>query len=545
MKTGNFDAPFSDAMYAPTRNETSQLPETRAPTTASLRDARNSVGLDGDQFRAIGHELVDRLADFFDRMHEGPVAKDTPGQELRRMLGQRPLPSEGADAAAIVARAAELCLDNSVLVGHGRFWGYVHGAASPLGALADMLAAALNSPVTSPRTGPMSSAIEEQTIRWMAELVGFPTNCGGLFLSGGSAANQVALFAALYSRALWDVRELGMSHPRAATIRVYATRETHSSVTKALVLLGLGTRALVEVAVDAEGRMDANDLARRVAFDREDGLQPLVVVASAGTTSTGAMDPLLEISAFCRQQRLWLHVDGAYGAPACLSPHAPPDILGLREADSLAIDAHKWLYMPLEAGCILVRDSRLLYQAFCFTSAYYSLSSVYAINLDDIERDEPLPFRDQGPQTSRGFRALKVWLALQHLGRAGYAARVNEDIELARHLYDLVSRHPELEPCSQGLSITTFRYIPAELAPNAPRHRLYLDDLNQKILAELQDSGAAYPSHTTWRGAYVLRVCIVNFNTTRADIEALPALVAEIGARLHAERRTLGTAPAL
>lgn len=474
-------------------------------------------------------------------MHEGPVATATPGDELRRILGQRPLPSEGGDPGAIVARAAELCLANSVLVGHGRFWGYVHGAASPLGALADMLAAALNSPVTSPRTGPMSSAIEEQAVRWLAELVGFPAGCGGLFLSGGSMANLVALRAALHARVSWDVRELGMSHPRSAAIRVYATRETHSSITKALVLLGLGTRALVEVAVDAAGRMDPNDLARRVTLDREHGLEPLVVVGTAGTTSTGAVDPLPAIAAICRQQRLWLHVDGAYGAPACLSPHAPPDIFGLREADSLVIDAHKWLYMPLEAGCVLVRDPRLLYQAFCFQSPYYSLSGVDS--LSDIDRDEPLPLRDQGPQTSRGFRALKVWLALQHLGRAGYTARVTEDIELARHLYDLVARHPELEACSQGLSITTFRYVPAELAPDADRHSLYLDDLNRRILAQLQDSGAAYPSHTIVRGAYVLRVCIVNFNTTRADIELLPTLVADLGAHLHAERRALGTAP--
>ncbi len=541
MKTGNFDAALSDAMYAPKPNETSPLPETRASSTESLREARNTVGIDGDQFRAIGHQLVDRLADFFDNMHEGPVATATSSDELRRMLGQGPLPAEGADAAAIIARAAELCLTNSVLVGHGRFWGYVHGAASPLGALADMLAAALNSPVTSPRTGPMSSAIEDQAVRWMAELVGFPAGGGGLFLSGGSMANLVALRAALHARVSWDVREVGMSHPKSAAVRVYATRETHSSIAKALVLLGLGTRALNEVAVNAMGRMDPEDLARRVAFDREDGLEPLVVVGSVGTTSTGAVDPLPAIAAICRQQRLWLHVDGAYGAPACLSPHAPPDILGVREADSMVIDAHKWLYLPLEAGCVLVRDPRLLYQAFCFQSPYYSLSGTFM--LSDIDRDEPLPLRDQGPQTSRGFRALKVWLALQHLGRAGYAARVTEDIELARHLHDLAARHPELEACTQGLSVTTFRYVPAELAANTERHRLYLDDLNQKILAQLQDSGAAYPSHTTVRGAYVLRVCIVNFNTTRADIESLPTLVADLGARFHAERRALGTAP--
>jgi aromatic-L-amino-acid decarboxylase len=562
MKIGNSDVEFSDARYAPsdaryaptpkqdvlsdaeyasTPFARGSSPDLRNAITERLREARNTVGIDGDQFRAIAHELVDRIADFFGNMHEGPVATATPPDELRRILGQRPLPSHGADPGTIVARAAELCLENSVLVGHGRFWGYVHGAASPLGALADMLASALNSPVTSPRTGPMSSAIEEQAVRWMAELVGFPASGGGLFLSGGSMANLVALRAALHARVPWDVREVGMTHPRGATIRVYATHETHSSISKALVLLGLGTRALVEVAVDATGRMDTKDLARRVALDREDGLEPLVVVGTAGTTSTGAVDPLPEIAAFCRQQRLWLHVDGAYGAPASLSAHAPPDILGLREADSMVIDAHKWLYLPLEAGCVLVRDPRLLYNAFCFQSPYYSLSGVHS--LSDIDRDEPLPLRDQGPQTSRGFRALKVWLALQHLGRAGYAARVTEDIELARHLHDLAARHPDLEACSQGLSITTFRYVPAELAPSAARHRLYLDDLNQKILAELQDTGAAYPSHTTVRGAYVLRVCIVNFNTTRADIELLPNLVADIGARLHAERQALGTAP--
>jgi aromatic-L-amino-acid decarboxylase len=516
MKTGNSDGASSD--------------------TENLRDARDAVGIDADQFRAIGHELVDRLGDFFRSMHEGPVYTATSDDALRRMLGQRPLPANGTDAESIVAHAAELCLEHSVLVGHGRFWGYVHGAASPLGALAELLAAALNSPVTSSRTGPMSSAIEEQAVRWLAELVGFPAGGGGLFLSGGSMANFVALRAALHAQVSWDVRELGMSHPRSAAIRVYATRETHSSITKALALLGLGTRALVEIATDAAGRMDPNQLARRVTLDRDQGLEPLVVVGTAGTTSTGAVDPLPAIAAVCREQRLWLHVDGAYGAPACLSPHAPPDIFGMREADSLVIDAHKWLYMPLEAGCVLVRNPRLLYDAFCFQSPYYSLSG--ASSPGDPERaDQPLPFRDQGPQTSRGFRALKVWLALQHLGRAGYAARITEDIELARHLHALIARHPDLEACSQGLSITTFRYVPAELAANAGEHRAYLDDLNRELLTRLQDSGAAYPSHTTVRGAYVLRVCIVNFNTTLADIELLPALVADLGARIHAERR--------
>jgi aromatic-L-amino-acid decarboxylase len=504
----------------------------KATSTESLRDARNTVGIDADQFRAIGHELVDRIGDFFGSMHEGPVSTAESSEELRRLLGQRPLPSDGTDPGAIVARAAELCLAHSVLVGHGRFWGYVHGAASPLGALAELLAAALNSPVTSPRTGPISSAIEEQAVRWMAELVGFPTGGGGLFLSGGSMANLVALRAAFHARISWDLRELGMSHPRSAAIRVYATRETHSSIAKALVLLGLGTRALVEIPVDEFGRMDPDELARRVTLDRNQGLEPLVVVGTAGTTSTGAVDPLPAIAAVCREHRLWLHVDGAYGAPASLSPLAPPDILGLREADSLVIDAHKWLYMPLEAGCVLVRDPRLLYDAFCFQSPYYSLSGAQGVG-------DPLPFRDQGPQTSRGFRAFKVWLAFQHLGRTGYAARITEDIELARHLYALAARHPELEACSQGLSVTTFRYVPAELAPNAKEHGPYLDDLNREILARLQDSGAAYPSHTTVRGAYVLRVCIVNFNTTRADIELLPTLVADLGARIHAERWAL------
>ncbi|HEU4537365.1 MAG TPA: pyridoxal-dependent decarboxylase [Polyangiaceae bacterium] len=507
------------------------------PGATALRSARDSVGIDGERFRAIGHELVDRIGHFFDAMHEGPIYTATPGDELRRLLGQRPLPPDGADAGDLVARAAGLCLENSVLVGHGRFWGYVHGAASPLGALADLLASALNSPVTSPRTGPISSAIEEQTVRWVAELVGFPAG-GGLFLSGGSMANFVALRAALHARLPWNVRELGMIHPRAAAVRFYATGQTHTSVAKALALLGLGTRALVEVATDAAGRMDPDALERRLRLDRDQGLEPLAVVGTAGTTSTGAVDPLPALAALCREQGLWLHVDGAYGAPACLSPLAPPEILGLREADSLVVDAHKWLYQPLEAGCVLVRDPRLLYDAFCFQSDYYSLSGAKA-------SDEPLPLRDQGPQTSRGFRALKVWLALQHLGRGGYAARVTEDIELARHLYALAERHPELEACSLGLSIATFRYVPRELAPDAEKHRAYLDELNREILARLQDSGAAYPSHTTVKDAYVLRVCVVNFNTTRDDIESLPPLVAELGAAIHAERRALaaGGAP--
>jgi len=260
------------------------------------------------------------------------------------------------------------------------------------------------------------------------------------------------------------------------------------------------------------------------------GIGRFLVVGSAGTVSTGAVDPLPELANFCRQHKLWFHVDGAYGAFASGVEGAPPQLRGLESADSIAVDPHKWLYAPLEAGCALVRDPAALRNAFSYHPPYYNFEG------------EALNYYDIGPQNSRGFRALKVWLALQHAGAAGYRQMIRDDMTLARYFYDLAAEHPELEPITHNLSITTLRYVPPELAATLGPEETeeYLNQLNQRLLAAIENSGAAFISNAVIAGKYALRFCIVNFRTTTADVETALQLVIRLGRQVHAELFTSG-----
>jgi glutamate/tyrosine decarboxylase-like PLP-dependent enzyme len=268
--------------------------------------------------------------------------------------------------------------------------------------------------------------------------------------------------------------------------------------------------------VDERQRMNMVELRRQIDADRDRGHRPFLVVGTAGSVSTGAVDPLPEIAALCRELDLWFHVDGAYGALAAAIPSASDDLRGLAEADSVAVDPHKWLYAPLEAGCALVRRPQDLRNAFSYHPPYYRFE------------DEALNFVDYGLQNSRGFRALKVWLALQQMGRAGYVASIAEDMRLSRKLYDLVSQHPEFEALTHSLSITTFRYVPRELRAKLgdPAVEASLNTLNDELVGRIEKSGQAFLSNAIVNGKFALRACVVNFRTSDADIEALPALVA-------------------
>ena len=272
--------------------------------------------------------------------------------------------------------------------------------------------------------------------------------------------------------------------------------------------------------------MDLGALEVRYRQDIDEGYQPFLVVGSAGTVSTGAVDPLPELAAFCREHKLWFHVDGAYGAFAAGVAGAPAELKGLQSADSVALDPHKWLYAPLEAGCALVRDRSALTKAFSYHPPYYNFEG------------EGLNYYDLGPQNSRGFRALKVWLALQHAGAAGYREMIQDDIILARYLYDLAADHPELEAITHNLSITTLRYVPQELRASLGSKPIedYLNHLNQRLLAAIEKSGEAFISNAVIAGKYALRFCIVNFRASSGDIEAMPQLVVRLGRQAHAEQ---------
>jgi aromatic-L-amino-acid/L-tryptophan decarboxylase len=479
----------------------------------------------GEQFRTLGHGLVDQVAAFLDSLPDRPVnPAESPEQVRAALAAALPapggLPEQGRDPQALLRDAAGLLFDHSLFNGHPRFYGYITSSPAPIGMLAELLAAAVNANAGAWKLAPMATEIEGQVIRWLAEFIGYPAGCGGLLLSGGNMANLTCFLAARAAMAGWDVRTRGVAAgPR---LCLYASPETHTWIQKAADLAGLGTGAIHWIG--AGGIIDLDELEARYRQDVAGGYQPFLVVGSAGTVGTGAVDPLPQLAAFCRERKLWFHVDGAYGAFAAALEGAPPDLLGLQSADSVALDPHKWLYAPLEAGCALVRDPIALRNAFSYHPPYYNF---------DVDATN---YYDFGPQNSRGFRALKVWLALRQAGAAGYRQMIRDDIALARHLYDLALGHPELEAITNHLSITTLRYVPPELRDRVGSEPAedYLNCLNQALLAAMEQGGQAFISNAVIAGRYALRFCIVNFHASTGDIEAMPPLVAQLGRQLHA-----------
>jgi glutamate/tyrosine decarboxylase-like PLP-dependent enzyme len=487
-------------------------------------------------FRRAGHALVERIAELLEGLPDRPVTPGEAPDVVRSALGgPRPLPERGVDPESVLAEATELLLEHSLYNGHPRFWGYISGAPTPIGILGDMLAAAINPNAGAWVLSPMASEIEAETVRWIAELVGYPIDCGGLLVSGGNMANFVGFLAArAHAGSDWGIREKGLRAGGALPLTVYVSAETHTWIQKAADLFGLGTDAVRWIPTDADLRMDLDALRTRLAEDRAAGFRPMLVVGTAGSVMTGVVDPLPELAELCRAEGIWLHVDGAYGAFAAASPEAPESLRGLALADSVAVDPHKWLYAPLEAGCALVRRPDALREAFAYHPPYYYFG-VEAVN-----------YVDWGLQNSRGFRALKVWLALRQAGRSGYERAITQDILLARRITRAAEEHPELEALAGGLSIAAFRYVPADLRERrgAESVEAYLNELNEAIQARLEKSGEAFVSNAVVRGRYALRPCIVNFNTTVADVDALPGIVVRLGRAEHAERRERSAAPA-
>jgi len=483
------------------------------------------LAIPSEDFRAAGHDLVDRVADFLDGMRERPVAPGEAPTQVRAVLGsQAGLPEEGTELGPLLQETAELLFRHSTFNGHPRFFAYITGAPAPVGMLADFLASAVNPNVGAWSLSPAASEIEAQTVRWIAELIGYPVDCGGLLVSGGNAANFVAFLAARAHAGGSRIREKGVpASDGEGALRVYGSAETHTWIEKATDQYGLGTDAFRWIETDREHRMDPEALARAIERDRSEGARPMMVVGTAGSTAVGAVDPLEEIGALCREQGIWFHVDGAYGGFAAALPDASPDLKALARADSVAVDPHKWLYAPLEAGCALVRDPEALRNAFSYHPPYYHFG-VEATN-----------YVDYGPQNSRGFRALKVWLAMRQVGRSGYRRMIEDDIRLAQALHRETQRHPEIEAATCELSVVTFRYVPPELADEAERRAEDLDRLNEEILDRLERSGEAYVSNAVVGGRFYLRACIVNFRTERSDVEALPEIVARHGRSAYRE----------
>jgi glutamate/tyrosine decarboxylase-like PLP-dependent enzyme len=435
----------------------------------------------------------------------GPVFERAPSAvEVDRLLGaERGLPAEGESVEELLAACA------AVLAGGRRttpaFFGYVQSPPAPVGVAADLLASAADQNLTSWRSGPAATAVEHQTLRWLGEFVGFDAAATGILVSGGSAANLTALLVALRAAT-------GADDDRRA-MRVYASAETHFSVAKAAEALGVG---LEPVAVDRDRRLDPAALRTAIASDRAAGLLPICVVANAGTTSTGTVDPLDAVATVAADAGVWLHVDGAYGAPAAADPACRHLFAGLDRADSLCIDAHKWLYAPVDCSALLLHDAAATARAFGAGAGDY-------VRILATQPAETFAFWDHGLELSRRFRALKLWATLRFHGARRLAAAIGEDIRLAAHLADLVGAAEDFELLAgPGLSICCFRHAPTPVDEPA------LDAHNERILQALQRDGRVYLSNATVDGRFALRACITNFRTTRADVERLLTVVREL-----------------
>lgn len=477
-----------------------------------------------EEFRKVGYALIDRISDFYETLPTRPVTTGETSSSLRKLLGTSSLPDVGIPAEKVMTRAVDLLFDHSLFNGHPRFLGYITSSPTPIGALADLLAAAVNPNVGANILSPMATEIEKQTIRWLAEFIGVSPEYGGILVSGGNMANFTGFVAARTAKASRSIKEQGMNNER---LVVYCSKSTHAWIEKAVLFFGIGTNGIRWIEQDDSGKIRIDKLEQAIVDDRNQGLAPFLVVGTAGDVSTGAVDDLKAMGAICKAHDLWFHVDGAYGIPAAVVPDLKNIFEGIEEADSIAFDPHKWLYCPLEAGCTLVKDPKTLVDTYSTHPVYYNF---------DQDKDQALNYYEYGFQNSRGFRALKVWASLQNIGRDGYVSMISDNVAMSKLMFELANDHPELEAVTQRLSITTLRFVPSTYPDNVEDRDAYLNRFNEDLLNSLQANGEVFLSNAVVNGKYCLRGCIVNFRTSERDIKAIIEIIVNEGRKLHRER---------
>jgi glutamate/tyrosine decarboxylase-like PLP-dependent enzyme len=428
-----------------------------------------------------------------------------------------PLPTGPSDLKTVYEDFCRFVLPYPTGNIHPRFWGWVMGNGTVTGMMAEMLAAAMNS-----NQGGLAQAggfVEKQVIDWCKEMLGFPRESSGVLLSGGSIANLVGMAVARNSKAGYDVRADGVAASK-GPMKIYASSEVHSSVRKGAEILGLGQTSLRLVPVDRENRIIVSELRKAIREDKGGGMLPFCVIGCAGTVNTGAIDPLDALADVCRDEGLWFHVDGAFGALAALSPSLKPLVKGMERADSIAFDMHKWMYLQYEVGCTLVRDADAHRRSFTLTPEYLEHTT------RGIAGGE-IWFSDYEIQLTRGFRALKVWMSIKEHGIDKIGRLVLQNVEQARYLERLIRTHHELELVAPvPLNIVCFRYLMR--SGTLEEHNA----LNKELLLRLHEGGVAAPSYTTLAGTYALRVNVTNHRSRKEDFDLFVNEVLRIGAEL-------------
>ncbi|MFT8719368.1 pyridoxal phosphate-dependent decarboxylase family protein [Acetobacter sp.] len=470
------------------------------------------LGEEWESFRAEGHQMLDMMVDNLMSLRKQPVWQPVPSS-VREGFRSAHVPESSGTLSDFTDKFQENVLPYSVGNRHPGFMGWVHGGGTPVGMLAEMLAAGLNANLGGRDHAPVE--VERMVIRWAATLMGFPQNASGVLVTGSSMANFIAVIVA--SRATQDGLELRLNGVKGRKLVGYAAQSAHGCVSRAFDLAGLGSNALRLVPLMQDFRMDTAALRQMIEADRKAGLEPFLVVGTAGTVDVGAIDPLDEIAAIARTEKLWFHVDGAFGALATLSSRLRPKLTGLEQADSLAFDFHKWAQVPYDAGCVIVRDAAKHAAAFAQTLSYLSRED------RGLAAGAPW-FCDLGPDLSRGFRALKVWATLSVYGTRKLGQMVDHCCAVANHLAQRVEREPELELLAPlTLDIVCFRFKASGFEGQG------LDSLNAETVKDVQESGIAAPSTTRIDGKLCIRAAIVNHRTTTDDVDRMVQAVLDLG----------------
>jgi aromatic-L-amino-acid decarboxylase len=477
------------------------------------------------EIRRVGHLVVDLIADHLTSLPGRPVFRPVP-PDLARQLVSTAAPHDPVAPDDILQSFKEAIEPYPFGNGHPRFWGWVNSPPAVMGIFAEALAAAINPSCAGGNHAAIH--LEHQVIQWFRELLGFPETSKGLLVSGGSMATMTALAVARHVKCGVDVRAVGLReapHPFA----FYVTPEAHSCARKAIELLGFGSASIRIIPTTDDYRMHVEALASAIAADRAQDVTPIAVVATAGTTNTGAIDDFAAIAVVCRQHDVWLHVDAAYGGPAIFAAEYTERVAAVSHADSVALDPHKWLFVPVEAGFVIVRDGDAMRAAFSLVPPYLRTDG------STTGVGGPPWFSEYGFQQTRGFRALKVWMTMMQFGVSGYKAIIESNLALARDLADRIRAAPDLELMAPpSLSVVCFRF----LDPAANDESL-LASLNRRLLDRLQLDGEAFLTGTELHGRFVLRACIVNHRSTRDDVGRVVAAVRRVGAELIASRRRL------
>jgi aromatic-L-amino-acid/L-tryptophan decarboxylase len=476
-----------------------------------------------NELRELGHRMLDDIFLHLETLRDQPAWQPLP--ESVRQAIHEPLPMLPQGEEKTYGDFLQNVLPYTTGNRHPRAWGWVRGNGTPFAMLAEMLAAGINTHAAGGQQA--ATYIEEQVIAWFTQIMGMPVGSSGILTSGGTMANLLGLAVARQTKAGFDVREEGLQgeHP---ALTVYCSAEVHMWARKSVEFLGLGQKSLRQIPVDENFRIDLMELRKKIRNDRAGGLRPIALIATAGTVNTGAVDDLTTLAQICRDEDLWFHVDGAFGALLKLSPNYERLVAGIEQADSLAFDLHKWMYLSFEVGCLLVRDAEAHAATFAAQASYLETTTRGMLA-------DGLSFADRGIELSRGFKALKVWMSLKAYGAALHGQIIEQNIEQAKHLASLVNRYAELELLSpRTMNIVCFRYRPHEVSSKEELNRL-----NREIVLRLQESGQFVVSGTVLKGDYAIRVANTNHRSRLEDFDALVEAVRDHGRKVVAENAVL------